>query len=235
MTGIVYSILSHLLIVNILIFVYCFYVGKWRTNYILIFNLLYLGFSIFTFLPLHVEDLRNLISSKWNWEGKLISIIFLFLLLPFIKNKKSVFLPKNFEINKRYVFLVLWFSLVFHSWTLLFIDISNVNFDTFWFQLLMPSISEELLFRGMLLGLIVNYIFKDCKADWFSILLTALLFGLSHSFSVTDDFIFNLRCDELFNTSLPGIFWAWITLRSKTIMYSMFSHSMGNIPICFMG
>ena len=139
--GILYSSIAHLFIVDLFIIGYSLYIYKIRWGKIILFNVIYFFFYCLTFLPTHYISLQEIIPGNWNWEGKLLSIIFLIGLLLFVKNKTLFFIPSKWRLVKKYLYLVLAVGLIKNSWTFWF----------FW------------LIKCGLWNILVSIIFTKCK------------------------------------------------------------------------
>lgn len=85
---------------------------------------------------------------------------------------------------------------------------SEFNIETLAFQLTVPGIDEEIIFRGILLGLLMSTL-KD-KISFFgnpSILLTAILFGFWHSLTLDKNYSIDFNPIYFFQIGLAGYVW----------------------------
>lgn len=196
---------------------------------IIVFCAIYSISFYLTALPVLVPEFGAIIDSKWNWEGKILTIIFGSLFYLLIKGKTVFFFPNSFKVNKKYLIAILLFYLITGLWSLLFINTTKFSLDTLSFQLVIPSISEELIFRGILLGLMINFIYKKETTFWIPSILISILFGFGHSLFYKAGLSIKFEGDLFINTTLYSLFWCWITFKSKSIFYSIFSHSLHNL------
>lgn len=101
------------------------------------------------------------------------------------------------------------------------------------FQATMPGIAEELVYRGILLGLL-NKIWQPAwmffKADigW-GVLLTSVLFGLVHSLYFDSDFRLHFNFYTLLLTGLWGFAFAVLKERTGSLIPSVIIHNAVNL------
>jgi membrane protease YdiL (CAAX protease family) len=105
--------------------------------------------------------------------------------------------------------------------------------ETLLFQLTMPGLDEEIMFRAILLGLLLTCLKENIKIGQFnfgspSILIIGLLFGLLHGLTLTDNFSFKFDYLYFLSTFIFGYIWSWITLKSKSILQPLVSHNVSN-------
>ncbi len=97
----------------------------------------------------------------------------------------------------------------------------------------MPGINEEIAFRGIMLGLLLKTL-KDkilvFKIPFISppILVTSILFGLAHGFSLSKSYEIEFYLEPFLRTTIYGIIWAWITIKSGSILLALLSHNLNN-------
>lgn len=97
----------------------------------------------------------------------------------------------------------------------IFNNLSNDEyvFTSYMTLLVIPVVFEEMLFRGFILkGLIRNYSAKT------TIIFSALLFGLIH-----------LNPWQFVSAFLLGLIFAWMALKTKSIIYPMMGHFINNL------
>ncbi len=107
------------------------------------------------------------------------------------------------------------------------------DINTILFQLTAPGISEEIAYRGIMLGLLFKIlkpniiIFKNNFGNP-AILITAILFGFAHGLHLTNSYGIEFNMFSFFFTLSYGIFWGWLTIRSGSILLAMISHSLAD-------
>lgn len=103
----------------------------------------------------------------------------------------------------------------------------------FLFQFTMPGLDEELAYRGIMLGLLSNSLkprinLGSANLGNPALLITSILFGLSHSIYIDDNWSFYHNWFEFFNVFAIGLFLGWITIKSGNILMSILMHNLIN-------
>jgi len=201
-------------------------------------------FIIYSFLLQinFVVDGLSLFNGKWNWPGKIYAILgsILFLVLYrkfelkdyFLTSKQKSIFPKNGTIIVGSILIFQVISTI--AGTLFFGATTEWDLETILFQLTMPSIDEEIAFRGIMLGLLIKVLKSNIRVFGIkllnpAILITSILFGLVHGFYITDSFEVGFNIFPFFYTMSFGIFWGWMTVRSGSILLAILSHTLGNV------
>lgn len=106
---------------------------------------------------------------------------------------------------------------------------SPFDFETLAFQLTMPGIDEEIMFREVLLGLLLNAL-KDKISILGNpgILLTAILFGFLHALTLDKDYSISFEPIYFLQTGFGGYVWAWVAMKSRSILLPILSHVFAN-------
>ena len=210
MIEIILTPLLHLSIVSILLFIAFRNKFPFRNKYLLLFYFIYFLHYFLTFLPIKIDSLQIIKLPLWNWSGKFFSMLFVLFIFSFIKNKNDYFIPPNLKIKKTPLIIILIVFLLTNFWLFPFLSLDNANWNTFFFQLTLPSISEELLFRSLLLGLLFNHISPAGKYSHLNYFIISLLFGLGHSLFIDSLSSITFKADVFLNAFLFGYFWAWL-------------------------
>lgn len=98
------------------------------------------------------------------------------------------------------------------------------------YMAVMPGLNEELVYRGLLLG-ILDYIlpprwnFLGAKVGW-GVCLTSLIFGLLHGFWVSPDLTFHFQWYPVLFSSLTGFLFAWQKERTGSLLIPFLTHGM---------
>ena len=220
----------HLLIILPLVFLF---LKKWnKENYykILIFIFVFIGYEFIIKLPSYFE-IFNFIHSKWNWDGKLLGILFgVVSFMSFKSNftNHNYFTLKQDKNNKT---KVIWVSIgvVIVATIIWFVfGKSDFNLETLAFQITLPGIDEEIIFRGILLGLLMSILKGNITFLNPSILITSLLFGIIHALKLNSNNSIDFDTIYFFQTGLAGYAWGWITVKSKSILFAILSHNFSN-------
>jgi membrane protease YdiL (CAAX protease family) len=97
------------------------------------------------------------------------------------------------------------------------------------FQLIIPGIDEEIMYRGVLLGLLMTCI-KDkiCFKNYIGILIIAILFGFIHAFQLNTVYSINFDWIYFLQTSFFGFVLGWVTIKSRSIVLPIIAHNLSN-------
>jgi membrane protease YdiL (CAAX protease family) len=98
----------------------------------------------------------------------------------------------------------------------------------------MPGLQEELLYRGILLGLLSSVFvipgFKFLNVNFgLAAIITSLLFGLTHGISVNENFNFNFNYFSFFRTTFDGFLFALLAGKTKSIFPGIIFHNILNL------
>jgi membrane protease YdiL (CAAX protease family) len=141
------------------------------------------------------------------------------------------------RINPDSFWPIIFMSVVVLLPTLLvmaFSDHSTSNIETLLFQMIMPGLNEELVFRGIFQSLL-NRAFGKPSVLWgaqvgFGLVLTSLLFGVVHFVSIDKVGIVHFG-DVLNLLRITGVGFAfgWIRERSGSLLPCVVLHGLLNI------
>lgn len=208
-----------------------FLINRTRQNYlrITIFSIVYILYQAILVLPRYG---LTFIESNWNWDGKIYAIFFgviCFFLF------KKYFIPNNFftlkqELKSNKITWIVTLSIIVGISTIYyFIDSSDFDGETLAFQLLMPALDEEIIFRGILLGLLLTSLpGKVSILGNPSFLITGMLFGLMHSLSLSKDYKIEFDIIGFLHTGIGGWVFGWLTYKSRSILKPVVSHGGTN-------
>lgn len=169
----------------------------------------------------------------FNWSAKLYSILFVLILL--ILLKKIITLDDiglKFKQNKNSLLFSLLLTLIIFivASTLALLSVKKpFDTNTLLFTAIMPGLNEELIYRGLLLGLLNKIFEKRFKLfatnfGWGAI-LTSLVFGLLHGFSLSNSYQFQFDLITIFFTGIYGFIYALIKERSGSLVFPIIAHS----------
>lgn len=207
---------------------------KWK--HITLFALYYLGYSCLLFTPMLYPAL-SFIDSDWNWSGKLYafggSILFYILFRKlFAEHNFITFKQRNTSIKiSLFITIIIFVAAV--GAAMLSINSSATRSAYFLFQFTMPGLDEEIAYRGIMLGLLSNALrsklyFRTINLGNPALLITSVLFGLTHSFHIDPDWSVHQDWYPFFNTFVMGLLVGWITLKSGSIVMSVLIHGLIN-------
>jgi hypothetical protein len=169
-------------------------------------------------------------SLEWNWTGKVFAIIASLVFIGlwrgitwreigFMGLRKGSWLP--------FIVLVLLSFVVFLS---IYTKDVPTKVETLLFQLTMPGIDEEIVFRGILLVLL-NRAFGTpwkvlgAKVGW-GWLISSVLFGLIHGIGFTgSQFQFQFSLVPIIKAIIAGLTIGWLRERSGSLYPAIFLHA----------
>jgi uncharacterized protein len=98
------------------------------------------------------------------------------------------------------------------------------------YMAVMPGLNEELVYRGLLLGILDHILpprwnFLGAKIGW-GAWLTALIFGMLHGFWVSPDLTFHFQWYPVLFSSLTGFLFAWQKERTGSLLIPFLTHGM---------
>lgn len=202
---------------------------------------LLLVLSLFFFVTisiLFIPNLPFLDKYNWNWQGKILSFVvaLLFVLfLPFL-NKEQAGL--TFKINKTVWLPFAFLIAISVSWNFIHIntiqEIDNSK-EYLFFQLTMPGISEEPIFRGVLLGL-MNLIFitkrKILGAQLgIGALIQVILFGVGHAVYFDQQHHLQFYKEGFMLTFILGVFMTYLKEIGESILPAILFHNIFNASL----
>lgn len=107
--------------------------------------------------------------------------------------------------------------------------------ETLAFQAVMPSLEEELLFRGLALFVLARAFASPLPSGvWFgpAAIALSLAFGLNHAVSYSGGWHFNGMAFAL--TGLFGLTATWMRLKSGSLLFPFLLHSASNLGLSFL-
>ena len=224
--------LLHLVVVLPLLFI--FIKERTRENYLRILSVVFCYLIYYFALTLQYHfDCFNIIKGAWNWDGKIYGLacgIVLYFLF------RRQFADNNFftlKQNKEGLRSALKVALAIMCISLLggIVNDKEFNLETLLFHLFMPGIDEEIMYRGVLLGLMCSAL-RTGNAAWRTpaILINAILFGLVHALSLGDGALqFNTM--NFIWTGLLGYGFGYITIKTRSILIPMLTHNLYNFTL----
>ena len=108
------------------------------------------------------------------------------------------------------------------------LSIKEFNLETLLFQITMPGIDEEIMFRGILLGLMCSALRNNNKAYKNpAIIINGILFGLAHSLVFQNGKV-AFNTGAFIGTGMIGYALAYITIKTRSILIPMLTHNLSN-------
>jgi len=92
----------------------------------------------------------------------------------------------------------------------------------------MPGLNEEIVYRGLLLGILnkitpPGWSFLQVKIGW-GAFITALLFGMLHGFWIESGVAVHFNPIGVFFNGLAGMVYAWQRQRSGSLLFPVLTH-----------
>lgn len=180
-------------------------------------------------------------SLNWNWPGKVLAVIATLVLVRVWPAEPARDMGLTFKQTPGSVRAVLavfagYCVLVwgFEFWLGGAGELTVPAAETLAFQAVMPSLDEELIFRGLALFVLARAFASPLPSGvWFGPAAVALglAFGLNHAVSFADGVHFNAAAFVL--TGLFGMTATWMRLKSGSIVFPFLLHSVGNLGLAF--
>jgi hypothetical protein len=191
-------------------------------------------FSLVTIGILFIPSLPVFDKLNWNWQGKflsfLVAIAFLYF-TPFLTKEQAGF---TFKINKSVwipFILLTAISLAFNMYTS---DIKggDKTKEYLLFQLTMPGLSEEPIYRGILLGLL-NLVFVARRnilgaSMGIGAIIQCALFGLGHAIYFDDKQHIQFYLEGFTITFTLGAFMTYLKEKGESIIPALLFHNLFN-------
>lgn len=214
------------------------YFGKKRSNeskeFIPTWVLYFLIDMTVTSLPIEFPSL-DFVKLEMNWSGKIYSYILAITFL-FFYNK----LPINkfgftFKQKKGSVPFAIWttttFALMMIAYSI-FIGRYKADIENILFQLTMPSIIEEVVYRGILVSLFSLIYIDNLHIGNINFgigaVVTSILFGLWHGLNINVDFDITMSWTAFIYTGLIGFILALVRERTGSLLFPIIIHVMVN-------
>jgi membrane protease YdiL (CAAX protease family) len=176
---------------------------------------------------------------QWNWVGKGSALIAELLFIAFIPGFNKTSFGVTTKINRTETKPLLIFCSVYFLFRVGLYAISDsatfaINTETVLYQATLPGLQEELLYRGILLGLLNSvFVFPEIKFlkvhFGLATIITSLLFGLAHGINIDQNFGFHFNYFVLFRTAFDGFLFALLTEKTKNIFPAIVFHNALNL------
>jgi uncharacterized protein len=176
---------------------------------------------------------------QWNWSGKMASLgwALIFVFTNNILTKEEI--GWTFKIaNKKNVFLgigILLFVQILLQTFFLGGNGQFCNLETFCYQATMPGFTEEIIYRGIFLGLLnkiflSKWTFLSVTFGW-GLILSSLLFGLAHGLYFDQTWIFHFDFPIFIQTFFMGIIFGILKEKSRSLIPSIIYHNLSGLAV----
>jgi len=192
-----------------------------------------IDFSLTLFAPVWINPYTRQFDLHWNWTGKGASVIFSFLLLllsPRLRDASGLTIRQSAGSLDWSIGLSVAAALaaVIYAW---YQPATSFNSETLLFQALMPTLSEELVYRGTLLAVLAMAWPQSQRVATLSINVPAvvitLIFALGHGVSWNNGL--HVSTFSMLWTGIVGAMLMYIRLRSGSLLFPMVAHSLFNL------
>ena len=182
------------------------------------------------------QFLNPIFGLNLNWSGKLLTTLLGLIIIYFLKRKGHYDFGLTLKQKKGSLRPVLTVFLLIGIIEIIivyfFYGTYNSTIEENLYQSLMPGISEEILYRGLYLG-ILNRIFTKRKLVFganmgYAALITSIMFGLSHGISINENFQVNLNYLPMIVPFVFGLIWVWMRERTGSVLIPILFHNFSN-------
>lgn len=169
------------------------------------------------------------IDGDWNWTGKILCTLWALAFLalgPLAFPEAGVTLRQQAGSLRPALLATFAFTAASFGIGLAFGG-GSFDAETLAFQLTMPRIAEEIVYRGVFIALLHRALPSPTgAARWWPVVLTAVAFGLWHGLSVDGRVGF-----DWLSASFPlvgGFAFGWIRERTVSVLVPALAHNLGN-------
>jgi len=226
----IYESLLQFIIILPLVLLFLKKYNKENICKVLVFGMIFIVYSIIINLPVIYNSLR-VVGGNWNWTGKILGILFGVLCYFLFRKLFEDYDFFTFRQDKTFFKKgsILSFVVVLFASIIWFIfGKSEFDVESLVFQLL-PGIDEEIMYRGILLGLLMSSLKGESKFIGNpSLLITSILFGLIHALKLNKSLDLSFDLIYFLQTGLAGYAWGWIAIKTKSILLAILSHNFSN-------
>ncbi|VAV84151.1 hypothetical protein MNBD_BACTEROID02-494 [hydrothermal vent metagenome] len=208
---------------------------NWKKHYLIIFSVYLILDMVITSLPIQFEFL-DFINLKMNWTGKvfsyLLAIIFLLSYHKISLKEFGITFTQKDNSKKFAIRTTLIVTLLMILYCI-FIGRYKSSIENIMFQLTMPSIIEEVAVRGILLTLLSMVFIKNFKIGkthfGMGVIITAVLFGLWHGLSISNEFEISMYWIPFIYTGIMGFVLALVKEKTGSLLFPIIIHLIMNI------
>lgn len=231
-----------LILIAVFLCVNGFFKERQQIIWLVWFVILFTVDQLVTRLPF-IFPAFKLINGNYNWTGKILE---LFIAVFFILR-----LQKTFPLEFAFTFKQLENSIRTVTWRLgiLFVVLfayfyytspqKQLTFEDIAFQMTLPGLTEEIMFRGVFLGLL-NGVFVPVKKiggvymGWGAI-VTTILFALWHGIKVDVNFHLQMMFFPMLLPLILGFVMVWVREKTKSLVIPILYHGLIDVLITLIG
>lgn len=231
-TQFLFEPILHLVVILPLLLI--FMKERTKENYLRVLSIVGCYFIYYFALTLQYHfDCFNIIDGSWNRDGKIYGIvcgIAIYFIFRRQLGNNNFFTLKQDKAGLKSALKV---AVAILAIAILggVVNDREFNIETLLFQISMPGIDEEIMYRGVLLGLMCSAL-RAGGAAWRNpaIIINAVLFGLVHSLSLGDGAL-QFNSVNFMWTGLLGYGFGYITIKTRSILIPMLTHNLYNFTL----
>ena len=205
-----------------------------------LFPLLYAA-AIYLLINILLYSLSSVILFKgqqFNWTGKGAALLFEFILAFSIPGFTVVDFglakPKWTGSTQIMVVCLIYFFIRLSLYYFSGGASPAIHREQFLFQATLPGLQEELLFRGILSGLLQRVFQQPAGTRWnlrpsWAAVIISILFGLSHGIGFREDHSLFFNLAAFLRTGFDGLLLAVLAEKTKSIFPSVIYHNLLNL------
>ena len=205
-----------------------------KENYLCVLSIVvcYLVYYFALTLRYHFEYF-DIIKGNWNWDGKIYGIIWgvaaYFIFRRQFSDNNFFTLKQNKEGLKSALKVVV--AIISISVLGGVVKDRDFNLETLLFQISLPGIDEEIMYRGVLLGLMCSAL-RSGGAAWRNpaIIINGILFGLVHALSINDGAV-QFSIMNFVWTWILGYSFGYIAIKTRSILLPILTHNLYNFTL----
>ena len=191
-------------------------------------------FMLLTTAILFIPNLPVLNNLNWNWQGKFLSFLMALAFmrfLPFLTKKEAGF---TFKVNKSVwlpLIILLAISIAYNLYETTLSELDGSK-EYLLFEATMPGLSEEPIYRGIILGLL-NLIFVSrinflgASVGW-GALIQSVLFGVGHAVYFDENTHLQFALEPFIITFILGTFMTYLKEKGESIIPALIFHNVFN-------
>lgn len=175
----------------------------------------------------------------WNWTGKALALLFGLVAAFVLTNFK----PATFGLTTRVHWtgtktLLIVCGIYFIARVALYMRSGEataaINTESLLYQATLPGIQEELIFRGILMGLLASVLkqpqfeFLNVSFSW-PVIITSLLFGLAHGLSYHPQAGLQINYFLIFRSAFDGFLFALLAQKTQSLLPGILFHNLLNV------
>lgn len=172
----------------------------------------------------------NFVGGAWNWDGKLYSLVWALAFVAFgpLTRQEAGLTLRQRPGSLRPALLALVVLTAASFGLGLAFGGGWPDAETVAFQFTMPGLAEEIVFRGVLIGLLHRAFTGDgLPARWGPTLVTAVAFGAVHGLSVQEG-VTSFEWLYFSYTFVGALAYGWLRERTGSVAFPVAAHALGN-------